>query len=1090
MCTVTPSAAPGGSIDPSDPVQVECGGSQQFTAHPDVGFEVKNWHRNCNVVQVGGTTYTLSDIKNGDKVRVIFKQCKHKITPSAGPGGSIEPAEPVKVGCGGSQEFTAHPDAGFEVDNWHLDCNVVQVGGTTYTLSDIQANHSVRVIFKQCKHTITPSAGPGGSIEPADPVQVDCGSSQEFTADPDADFDVDTWYLDGDVVQTGGASYTLSDIQADHEVHVTFKLIRYTITPSAGPGGSINPDSPVIAEVGSKVIFMAQPDEGYELDLWYLDGGINQITGMSYLLSDIQDDHEVHVTFKKLLSDSLGAIDFASDEEFENRIANNNSVDPQDPDKTRIHVQRVTDPDPDLDGTMLMHCLIDLDPSSETYWQIINARAKGSFAPTDADEILITLKYLFTTSGPGVELIVYLSDVPELLDHDDPGREQHYLEVARIPAPPAGRPGSAESGEFAVFRKLVPTGHLDLTDATYVELELIEPESSNSVFIDSWDSAVQCYGICLDLNWDNYVDVADFLTVIGECGHAAVGDRACCEGVFSSDGVIDTFDVSSWDWALNADNRLLNYCMVPLVGEATAGTSGVGAFFATSNDAAASGETVINSNMAGTNSAGTSFIAFDSPPAPAETVISSLTDIVFLGKRATNDAVGKLQDRLYSFRKDGQYDQSLAPPSQRCNTRLVRDSAGQMYIVNSESGVLRLGEGNEVVVPPGAVGPSGGIEPRYGQPANVYVGIQNDGPDAFGRPILDVAFDTDYVYIVPVVVAPDSNAPYTAAAKLQLLDGGNPPYQIVSLYDDPPLPNDNQYRDRLREIEVDSAGNVYVLNVHALNESEILWRYKPDQTVDRFNLGRPDTDKYVPSPIAMHWSDTTDTLYLASARLDPAATGSVMLYGFSTNEALSLQRSITVTGMQHVTGITEDPVSGSLWVVGFNMRYVPEYPVPYQLPFYYPCMAEVAEGNDTGEAVSLFDPESHDLALPMSALWVGASSSCFPQDCPGHDDWVALGRPKCWCQPYQCDGDIDGQVETEWIGFWEREYRVYSNDFNALLDNWGKSSDDPTFDPCADVDHNAQGPAKYRVYSNDLAVLLSSWRKTDADLPGDCPRPE
>ena len=36
-----------------------------------------------------------------------------------------------------------------------------------------------------------------------------------------------------------------------------------------------------------------------------------------------------------------------------------------------------------------------------------------------------------------------------------------------------------------------------------------------------------------------------------------------------------------------------------------------------------------------------------------------------------------------------------------------------------------------------------------------------------------------------------------AAAKLKLLGEGNPPYEIVQLYDDPPLPNDNQYRDNL-----------------------------------------------------------------------------------------------------------------------------------------------------------------------------------------------------------------------------------------------------------------------------------------------------
>jgi hypothetical protein len=96
---------------------------------------------------------------------------------------------------------------------------------------------------------------------------------------------------------------------------------------------------------------------------------------------------------------------------------------------------------------------------------------------------------------------------------------------------------------------------------------------------------------------------------------------------------------------------------------------------------------------------------------------------------------------------------------------------------------------------------------------------------------------------------------------------------------------------------------------------------------------------------------------------------STTIYGLSTQGALAFERSITINGLHHVTSITEDPGTGSLWIAGFNMEQVPQYPNPFQLPFYYPYLAEVHSDSNSGQIVPLFDPASHDLALPMSIIW-------------------------------------------------------------------------------------------------------------------------
>lgn len=71
------------------------------------------------------------------------------VTPSAGANGSISPATAQVVNAGSSLTFTAKPNTGFGVNQWLLDGNVVQTGGPTYQLNNIQANHTVEVTFNQ-----------------------------------------------------------------------------------------------------------------------------------------------------------------------------------------------------------------------------------------------------------------------------------------------------------------------------------------------------------------------------------------------------------------------------------------------------------------------------------------------------------------------------------------------------------------------------------------------------------------------------------------------------------------------------------------------------------------------------------------------------------------------------------------------------------------------------------------------------------------------------------------------------------------------------------------------------------------------------
>jgi hypothetical protein len=74
---------------------------------------------------------------------------RYSITASAGSNGTISPSGIFTVNQGSNVLFTATADPAYTVDTWYVDGNSVQEGNTTYTLYDVQADHSVLVTFME-----------------------------------------------------------------------------------------------------------------------------------------------------------------------------------------------------------------------------------------------------------------------------------------------------------------------------------------------------------------------------------------------------------------------------------------------------------------------------------------------------------------------------------------------------------------------------------------------------------------------------------------------------------------------------------------------------------------------------------------------------------------------------------------------------------------------------------------------------------------------------------------------------------------------------------------------------------------------------
>jgi len=158
------------------------------------------------------------------------------ITPSAGSGGSISPSNVQMLACGSNITFTATPNSGKQIDQWVLNGSVVQTGGTTYTISNVQADATLQVTFKDIPtvyFTITATAGSGGSISPSGEVIVNQGANQTFTFTPNINYEIDEVKIDSVANSTAKTNgfYTFSNVISNHTLSVTFIQNQQSVVP-------------------------------------------------------------------------------------------------------------------------------------------------------------------------------------------------------------------------------------------------------------------------------------------------------------------------------------------------------------------------------------------------------------------------------------------------------------------------------------------------------------------------------------------------------------------------------------------------------------------------------------------------------------------------------------------------------------------------------------------------------------------------------------------------------------------------------------------------------------------------------------------
>ncbi len=271
--TVTATAGAGGSIAPPSQTVVS-GGNAQFTVTPNGGFQVASVTGNtCTPVNNGNGTWTASNITANCAVTASFSAIpppQYTVTATAGAGGSIAPPSQVVV-SGGNAQFTVTANSGFQVASvTGSTCTPVNNGNGTWTASNITANCAVTASFSAIpppQYTVTATAGAGGSIAPPSQLVVSGGNAQ-FTVTANSGFHVGV--VSGDTckpMNVGNGIWIAHGINANCAVIATFTETppqQYTVTATAGEGGSISPPSQIV-NAGGDAQFTVSADNGFEV---------------------------------------------------------------------------------------------------------------------------------------------------------------------------------------------------------------------------------------------------------------------------------------------------------------------------------------------------------------------------------------------------------------------------------------------------------------------------------------------------------------------------------------------------------------------------------------------------------------------------------------------------------------------------------------------------------------------------------------------------------------------------------------------------------------------------------------------------------
>ena len=242
------------------------------------------------------------------------------------------------------------------------------------------------------------NAGNGNGVIHADGINCgsDCSETYTYwfispTKEVTYTLSPDSWFAgwSGDCTGTGTCEVRMNQ---DRNVTATFYKINYTIEPSAGTGGTINPNTTQLVPYDTSRPFTITPDEHYLISDLQVDGSSVTFNPdvTTYTFDNVREDHTISATFVRktytILAtvDGNGTIDPSGINTVDSGTSHTYTITPATP---GYHVQDVT-----VDGASV---------GAVTTYEFSNVGANHTIHAVFSPDLFDIISTAGTTATPG-----------------------------------------------------------------------------------------------------------------------------------------------------------------------------------------------------------------------------------------------------------------------------------------------------------------------------------------------------------------------------------------------------------------------------------------------------------------------------------------------------------------------------------------------------------------------------------------------------------------------------------------------------------------------------------------------------------------
>ena len=241
-------------------------------------------------------TYTFNNVTADHTIEAQFATRTYTVVVTSTEGGSVDPSEDTTtLTCGDDATYTFTPDEGYEIVS--VTVNGTNMGAQDhYTITNIQNDYTIDVVFEQLTYTLTSTAFNHGTIDPVGDTTVAYGSTVIYTLTPEECYTVSELLVNGVSYLNNeafdGTTLTLEDIQSNMTVQAYFQVMTYTITSSVrgDVGATINDGG--VFNCGTDKTFTVQVEDCYHIQALLVDGtSVGALT--TYTFQNLDADHTI-----------------------------------------------------------------------------------------------------------------------------------------------------------------------------------------------------------------------------------------------------------------------------------------------------------------------------------------------------------------------------------------------------------------------------------------------------------------------------------------------------------------------------------------------------------------------------------------------------------------------------------------------------------------------------------------------------------------------------------------------------------------------------------------------------------------------------